>query len=132
MVRAGDSESGGAGLLSSIRGLADGLLDTVRDRLELFALELHEEKFRVIQLFIWISAAIFSAILAITFVSLTIVYLFWESARLAVLGGFAAVYTGGFVAILVYCRKFIARQPKPFQSTLAELRQDRLCIRPPN
>ena len=80
MVRAPESVAG-RGLLGSLRGLADGLIEGVRDRLELFALELHEEKFRVIQLFIWISAAIFSAILAITFASLTIVYLFWDTAH---------------------------------------------------
>jgi uncharacterized membrane protein YqjE len=129
-VRASDSPPAGAGLLGSLRGLADGLLETVRDRLELFALELHEEKFRVIQLFIWISAAIFSAILAITFASLTVVFLFWETARLAVLGGFAVLYGAAFITVLVYCRKFIERQPKPFDATIAELQNDRKCIRP--
>lgn len=130
MVRASESTPVGARLLGSLRGFADGLLGSAHGRLELFAIELHEEKFRLIQLFIWISAAIFSAILAITFASLTIVYLFWESARLAVLGGFTVLYGGGFVAVLVYCRKFIARQPKPFESSIAELQEDRACIRP--
>jgi uncharacterized membrane protein YqjE len=60
------------------------------------------------------------------------VYLFWECARLAVLGGFAVLYSAGFVAILVYCRKFIARQPKPFESTVGGLQQDRECIRQQN
>jgi uncharacterized membrane protein YqjE len=120
------------GLLGSIRGLADGLLDSARERLELFALELHEEKFRAIQLIIWISIAVFSAILAVTFASLTVVYLFWESARLAVLGGFALLYAAAFVWIVVYCRRLIARQPKPFEGTIAELQHDRACIRPQN
>lgn len=118
------------GLLGSLRGLADSLLGSARERLELFALELQEEKYRAVQLFLWISAGVFSAVLAITFASLTIVYLFWETARLAVLGGFALLYGGGFVAIVLYCRKLIARQPKPFEGTLAELQQDRSCIRP--
>jgi uncharacterized membrane protein YqjE len=131
MVSAPDSAAG-RGLLGSLRGLADGVIQGVRDRLELFAIEFHEEKFRVIQLFIWISAAIFSAILAITFASLTIVYLFWDTARIAVLVGFTLLYGGGFVAILLYCKKVIARQPRPFQSTIAELQQDRTCIRPQN
>ena len=130
MVRASEIPPASAGVLSSIRGLADGLLQTAHDRLELFAVELHEEKFRVIQLFIWISAAIFSAILAITFASLAVVYLFWESARLAVLGGFTLLYAVIFVGVLRYCQKFIARQPKPFESTISELHQDRTCIRP--
>lgn len=120
------------GLLGSIRGLADGLLGSARDRLELLSIELHEEKFRAIQLFIWISAAIFSAILAITFVSLTIVFLFWDTARLTVLGGFALLYGGAFFVILASVKKFIKRQPRPFQATLAELQQDRTCIRPQN
>ena len=132
MVRSPEIPPGDPGLLGSLRGLADGLLETVRDRVELFALEIHEEKFRVIQLFIWISAAVVSALLAITFVSLTIVYLFWETARIAVLASFAILYTAGFVATLVYCRKFISRQPRPFESTLIELQRDRTCIRPQN
>jgi uncharacterized membrane protein YqjE len=118
------------GLLGSLRGLADGLLGSARERVELFALELQEEKYRAVQLFLWISAGVFSAVLAITFASLTIVYLFWETARLAVLGGFAVLYGAGFVAIVLYCRKLVARQPKPFEGTLAELQQDRACIRP--
>jgi uncharacterized membrane protein YqjE len=59
-----------------------------------------------------------------------VVYFFWDTARLAVLGGLAVLYTGIFVGVLGYCRKFIQRQPKPFRSTVAELQQDRACIRP--
>jgi uncharacterized membrane protein YqjE len=132
MVRATETPPAAGGLLNSIRGLADGLIETAHDRLELFVLELHEEKFRIIQLFIWISAAVFSGILAITFASLTVVYLFWETARLAVLGGFAVLYGGIFIGLLTYCRKFIQRQPRPFESTISELQQDRACIRPRN
>jgi uncharacterized membrane protein YqjE len=121
---------GAGGLLGSIRGLADGLLGAARERLELLTIELHEEKFRLIQVFVWISAAVFSAMLAITFASLTIVVLFWDSARLVVLIGFTVLYGGAFALIVRYYRGFIARQPRPFQGTLAELSQDRSCIRP--
>lgn len=120
----------GGGLLGSIRGLADTLLATARDRLELIAIELKEEKLRFVQLFVWVSAAIFSAILAITFASLTIVYLFWETARLAVLIGFTIVYGVAFAVLLSRCRKLVARQPKPFESSIDELSQDHACIRP--
>ena len=120
------------GLLSSLRGLIDSLLGSAQSRLELLAVELHEEKFRLIQIFIWISAAVFSAMLAITFISVAIVYFFWESARLQVLCGFAVFYLGAFLFIARNFRRFIARQPKPFESTLAELKNDRACIRPEN
>lgn len=117
------------GLLGSLRGLIDSVLFSARERLELFSLELREEKLRFVQLMIWVVAALFAAILAITFASLAIVYLFWETARLAVLVAFAVLYGGGFVAILLYVRKLIAEQPRPFDATIAELTQDRACIR---
>jgi len=90
-----------AGFLHSLRALGDGLLATVQDRLELFSVELQEEKFRLIQIFVWISAAVFTGMMAIMFASLTLVYLFWASARLAVLGGLTIVYTGALVAIVI-------------------------------
>ncbi|MDI1319099.1 MAG: phage holin family protein, partial [bacterium] len=81
-----------AGFMGAFRALGDSLLATVSDRLELFSIELQEEKFRLIQTFVWISAALFAGMMAITFASLTLVYLVWESARLAVLGGLAVLY----------------------------------------
>jgi uncharacterized membrane protein YqjE len=121
---------GPTGLIGSLQALGDGLLSTVQDRLELLSVELHEEKFRLIQIFIWISAAIFTGLMAITFASLTIVYLFWESARLAALGGLTLLYAGSFAAIVVAFRRYLARQPRPFAATLAEIAEDRSCIRP--
>ena len=117
------------GFLHSLRSLGDGVLASVQDRLELFTVELQEEKFRLIQTFIWISAAVFSGMMAITFASLTLVYLFWGSARLAVLGGLAVFYAGIMVAIIIAFRRFLTRQPGPFSATRQEIGEDRACIR---
>jgi len=121
-----------AGFLDSFRTLGDGLLASVQDRLKLFSIELHEEKFRLVQTFIWISAAVFTGMMAIAFASLTLVYFFWESARLAALGGLTLLYSGALVAIIVAFRRYLARQPNPFAATLAEIGQDRACIRTKN
>lgn len=118
-----------AGYLTSLRSLGDGLLATVQDRLELFSVELQEEKFRLIQTFVWIIAAVFMGIMAIAFASLTLVYLFWESARLAVLVGLTSTYAGTLVVIIISFRRFIARQPSPFSATRQEIGKDRTCIR---
>jgi uncharacterized membrane protein YqjE len=67
--------------------------------------------------------------MAVTFASLTVVYLFWESARLAVLGGLALLYTAALIAIIVAFRRYLARQPSPFAATLHEIGEDRACIR---
>src|SRR6185295_17594415 len=88
------------GFLHSFRVLGDSLLATMQDRLELFSVELQEEKFRLIQIFIWISAAVFTGMMTVAFASLTLVYFFWESARLAVLGGLTLLYAGALVTII--------------------------------
>ena len=118
--------------MSALRALGDGLLASGQERLELFSVELQEEKFRLIQVFIWISAAVFTGVMTITFASLTLVYLFWESARLAVLGGLTVFYAGVLLAIIIAFRRYRARQPVPFAATLSEIEEDRACIRPKN
>jgi uncharacterized membrane protein YqjE len=120
------------GYLSSLRSLGDGLLASVQDRFELFTIELQEEKLRLIQAFIWISAAVFTGMMAITFASLSLVFLFWESARLAVLGGLTLLYATAFAVIIVAFRRYLARQPNPFSATLQEIGEDRECIRTKN
>ena len=120
------------GLLGSLRALSEILLGTLQDRLELFSVELQEEKFRLIQMFVWISAAVCAGMLATTFASLTLVYLFWESGRLFVLGGLATFFSGVLVAIIIAFRRFIARQPIPFAASRQELGADRACIRKNN
>ncbi len=123
---------GPSGLLGSLRGLADGLIGSAHDRLELLAVELHEEKHRLIQIFIWISAIVFLAMLAMVFASLAIVVLFWESARVAVVCTLATIYVGALIGVALGFKRYLKRQPKPFAATLSELREDRECIRPEN
>jgi uncharacterized membrane protein YqjE len=125
-------EPGPSGLLGSLRGFADGLIGSAHDRLELLAVELHEEKFRLIQIFIWISAIVFLAMLAMIFVSLAIVMIFWETAKVAVICGFAVAYTAGLIAAVVAFSRYLKTQPKPFAGTLNELKEDRECIRAQN
>ena len=118
-----------SGFVHSFRALGDTLLGSVQDRLELLSIELQEEKFRLIQTFIWISAAVFTGMMAITFASLTLVYWLWDSARLAALGGLTILYGCAVAVIVVAFRRYLARQPKPFAATLSEIGTDRACIR---
>lgn len=124
--------SGSVGLLGSLRGLADGLLGSAHDRLQLLAVELHEEKYRLIQILIWISAIVLLAFLAIAFVSFALVVLLWETARLAAVCTLAGVYLAALVATVFAFRRFLKNQPKPFAGTLGELRDDRQCIQADN
>jgi uncharacterized membrane protein YqjE len=123
---------GSSGLLGSLRGLADGLLGSAHDRLELLTIELHEEKYRLIQSFIWISSIVFLAALALVFVSFALVVLMWDTARMTVITILAAGYVAGLVAAVIGFKNYLKRQPRPFAGTLAELRNDRSCIRDEN
>ena len=120
------------GFLDSLRSLGANLLGTVHDRVELFTVELHEEKIRLVQLLIWIGAIAFAGVVALTFISLTLVYLFWDSARLAVLGGLAVFYAAALGGLAYAFKRYLARQPRPFDATLQELREDRSCMQNEN
>ena len=120
------------GFLGSFRALGESLLAGLQDRTKLLGFELQEEKFRLIQMAFWVSAIVFTCAMAITFASITLVYFFWESARLAVLGGLTLVYTGAFAAICVAFRRYLARQPRSFAATIRELDRDRACFHDEN
>lgn len=121
--------SASLGYLDSLRALGDGCIASVQDRVELLVIELQEEKCRLLQAYIWISAAVFMGAMACTFASLTLVYLYWDSARLAVLSGLTAFYILALVLIIINVRSILARQPKPLAATQAELAEDRQCFR---
>jgi uncharacterized membrane protein YqjE len=126
------ADHGSAGLLGSVRALGDGLMAAAENRLGLFSLELREEKLRLIQILIWTSAAVFAGMMAMTFASLVVVYLFWAEARLTVLGGLTVFYLAALLACTIGLRRCLTRQPQPFASTLQEIREDRACIRNTN
>src|SRR5207244_3802907 len=83
----GDPDQSSAGLFGSLRRFVDTGLGAARNRLELLSIEVREEKSRLIELLIWASAAIFLGMMALTFITFTIVIMFWESARIAALIG---------------------------------------------
>ncbi|MDB6167359.1 MAG: hypothetical protein JWM88_223 [Verrucomicrobia bacterium] len=109
-----DAPSHSPGLGPSLRHLKDACLGLAEDRIALVKVELQEEKYRLIQTFIWISGAIVSGMLAMTFGSLTLFYLFHETAPLAVLGGLAGLYAAAVILIVVGFRRLVSKYPKPF------------------
>ena len=117
------------GVLGSLRTLGAGLAAGLHERVALLALELQEEKYRLIQTLVWIGAVQFTAAMALIFASLTLVLLFWENGRLAVVGGLAVLYGLTFAVLVAAFRRYLARQPRPLAATLEELQEDETCIR---
>ena len=120
-----------AGLLSSLRRVLSTLVEILHDRIELITTELEEQKLRAAQIVFASFLTLFFLSLAIIFGTLAVVVVFWETSRLAVLAGFAALYLAlGVIAALVWRVRSRAR-PRLLAATLAELRRDRDALRPP-
>ena len=115
----------GSGLMGSARRLAASLLSVVSIRLELLANELQEERLRLTQMFIFLLVALFCFGMALLLFTIFIVVLFWDTHRLAVLGGLSMAFLAlGALAWLSLRNK--VRQGSPlFSISLAELNKDK-------
>jgi uncharacterized membrane protein YqjE len=121
-----------AGFIDSLRTFGGSLVATVHDRVELLAVELHEEKYRLIQTLIWAGLGVFSAVMTTSCLTAMLIYIFWETARLTVLTVFALFYGGVSLVVFLQLRRLWARQPRPLEATLQELAADQECLRPKN
>jgi len=122
------------GLFSSLARIFDTALATVQNRLELFSVELREEKCRLIDVLALAAAVIFLAVLAATVFTFLVVLLsgvlFGERVQLGVLAGFALLYGGGAYGAFRVLKRRLTEGPVPFADTIAELKKDRECLRP--
>ena len=73
------------GLFSAVRRLLNTALAGVENRIELFLVELREERFRVFDILLLGCAAGVLGFMALLTVTVTLVVIFWDSARVQVL-----------------------------------------------
>jgi len=119
-----------AGLVGALRRAGDSLLATVQDRVALVALEVQEEKARLLRVHLWLSLALGTGLLALTFGSLAVVYLLRNYSPLATLLGFTALYAAACGAVVAGLRRLLRDEPRPFDASLEELAKDRTCLHP--
>lgn len=112
------------GILASVRRMAETALRTVQNRVELFAVELQEEKCWLISTLLWAAAAVFFCGLAIIFVVGTVVYLSPENARPWVIGGFALLFVYLAINAVVGLRRSMQNKKPPLSDTVGELKKD--------
>src|SRR5687768_18508841 len=86
-----DREHSG-GLFGSVRRFADTCLSSVHNRVQLFGLELQEEKLRLMRLLLWTSAALFASFLAITVITIAIIMMFPQESQKIVVSAFGVIY----------------------------------------
>jgi uncharacterized membrane protein YqjE len=120
------------GILASLRRMADAVLSTIHNRIELFALELEEEKHWLIKTLLWTAGTIFFGVLAITFVTLTVILLSPDEAKKWILILFCVIYVGLFLVAWMGLRKVLKAKSPPMSDTLSELKKDISWLRSRN
>lgn len=105
--------------------MAGTLLAILQTRIELLSNEMEEERLHIGRMFLYGGIALLFFGLAIMLLTMFVLVLFWDSHRLLMLGGFAALF---FVAgLLAYnaLRRVARERSKLFSTSLAELANDR-------
>ena len=116
------------GWFSSLRRTGDSLLGLAKNRLELFAVELQEEKLRALNVLVWLVVAL-ALIVAGVLVALGALALYlWHIAAYFGLIGLALVSLAAGAGLLWGIRNRIRSGPPPFAKTVDEFKKDRACM----
>lgn len=105
------------------------VLDLARTRLELAAIELQEGAHRLFGYLAWALAAAVLALFALALVVLFVLVLFWDTHRLAAVGGMAVVFALGSLFAFMKVKAGLAARPPMLPATLAELRKDAAALK---
>ena len=114
---------------ASFQRLAETVLNTVRNRLELLGIEISEEQQWFVSSLCWAAAGLFCVFTAAIVVTFSALILVTEELRFQVAIAFCLLYLLGAGVALLMVRRKLRRRPPPFQETIAEIRKDIACLR---
>jgi uncharacterized membrane protein YqjE len=114
-----------AGLFRSLGNMLHTALTVAQTRFELLTTEVQEEIQRAAKLLVWAFAALICGFMGLMLLSLTIVFVFWDTHRLAAAVSVTVVFfVLAGVAGAVLAAKLKSR-PRLLDATLTELARDR-------
>lgn len=119
------SSPSGKGLFESITALTSTLVGIVHTRLELLSTDLEEDRERMMSLVMLSLIALFSLMIAVVLITITIVVAFWDSYRVLALASIAGVFLIVGVATWLAAIHKAKNKPKMFVASLLELIKDR-------
>ncbi|SDQ53366.1 Uncharacterized membrane protein YqjE [Pseudomonas sp. UC 17F4] len=118
----------GAGLSSKRLGAA--VLGLLHGHVELFGIELQEQKARTLSLLLFAGLALVFALLLLTALSGLVLVMLWDSYRLAGIIGLCVFYGLAAVFCGLRLKAAVFDESSPFSSTLEELAKDRERLLP--
>ncbi|MDK6076409.1 phage holin family protein [Massilia varians] len=116
-------------ITAAVRRIGANVLDLARTRLELAAIELQEGAQRLFGYLAWAAAAAVLGLFAVGLVILFVLVLFWDTHRLAAVGGMAVLFILGTLFAVMRLRAGLAARPPMLPATLAELRKDAAALK---
>lgn len=111
-------------MLGSVRELARSVLAIVQTRARLAATELEEQVVRLVEIALWFALALLLLGVALVFVSVLIVFAYWDSNRMLAAGLLAALYFVAGLAAALVTRARLRERPVFLAATLGEMGKD--------
>lgn len=119
-----ESHAAAGGLFESLKTLSASLLGIVQTRLELLSTDVAEEREHLISLLVTGLVALFCLGVGIVLLAILIAVAFWESHRLAALGGLTGVFLAACAGVVWLAVHKARTRPRLFAASLAELSKD--------
>ncbi|MFJ2366630.1 phage holin family protein [Pseudomonas sp. NPDC087697] len=126
----GESGSSETGPGSSSRRLGAAFLGLLHSHVELFGIELQEQKARTVSLLLFAGLALVFALLLLMGLSALVLILLWDTNRLAGIIGLCVFYTFAALFCGMRLKAAIFDESSPFNATLEELANDRERLLP--
>jgi len=115
---------------SSTRRLGAAFLGLLHSHVELFGIELQEQKARTVSLLLFAGLTLLFALLLMVRLSALLLILLWDSWRLAGVIGLCVFYSLAALFCALRLKALVADESSPFQATLEELANDRERLLP--
>jgi uncharacterized membrane protein YqjE len=114
-----------AGLFHSLNQFLATFVAIVHTRLELITTELQEEVRQVGGILLWAFIAAFAAMMGLFLIALAVIFVFWDTHRLAASLAMIGLFVLVAVAAGLILRHKLSTKPPLLDDTLAELAKDR-------
>ena len=116
-----------AGLLAGARRILRTLADLAQHRIELFLVELREERMRLFDALLLVAVCVVCALMTLALFTFTLVVIFWEEHRLLVLALLTLAYATG-AGVSFWTLRSRLRRWQAFAATLEQIKKDRACF----
>ena len=115
---------------STSRRLGAAVLGLLHSHVELFGIELQEQKARTVSLLLFAGLALVFGLLLLIGLSALVLILVWDSYRLAGIIGLCVFYTLAAIYCGLRLKAAVFDESSPFNATLEELAKDRERLLP--